>query len=621
MKPFKTFMPIAVLLAFTCNLPESCYYCGPLVPPGQIANGDVAFEVKESSGSLPISPLIYGTNRRQDNPGVFPFRRIGGEGWSAYNWERNTREIRGHNNKFDYPASESPASDRGAAVRFRAEAPLSRGEKVLITVPLLPYVAIDDAGPVSVDAMGRPIAATPEVLSTHYEPSSATGGTSDGALEDQKVFQNEFVNWIKTEFSQYVDGDNGSLYFSLDNEPDLWGSTHKPLHPNPPTYSSVTDKHIEYARMIKSQAGKALVFGPAVANWYGINNLNLGRSPGTDYSTLGTFSSYYLKAMATASSSEPRPLLDVLDFHWYPEDTVRVDADRNGTEETFYQIDQDDPTAADIPNATYRASVIKRIRAKRMQAPRALWDATYRGNSRIEVDQIPGQPIMILPRLNSDITKYFSGRKLAVTEYYFGGRHDMSGAVAQADALGAFVRHRVFAASLWESAENGPDPIQPYIYAAFAMYRDFDGNGGHFGPAFVNASSSSNLDSASIHASNGLPDHSIVAVALNRGFGDDVATLKIRSCMCYDNFSIFRLMPGPPPGPVAANNLIREEKLNALRFTLPGQSVLTIVAHRKDPTLGDFFQPCGWALPGWSNRPGIRLTPLPVVDANQPDPW
>jgi hypothetical protein len=229
-----------------------------------------------------------------------------------------------------------------------------------------------------------------------------------------------------------------------------------------------------------------------------------------------------------------------------------------------------------------------------------LWDPSYNEDSWITQKTLPtgDKPIRLLPRLKALVAAHYPGTKLAVTEYYYGGRKDITGAIAQADALGIFGREGVFAATLWEGgllrkldpADPGYDPgAYEYIDAAFDMYRNFNGSNsssGQFGPNSVPASTSNSVSSA-IYASNGASER-IVAVALNRDANDKVATLKIRSCSCYPSYAIYRLSQGTPH-PQAANGLILEAKMNALRFTLPARSVVTIVANRKTPGIGNMF--------------------------------
>ena len=84
--------------------------------------------------------------------------------------------------------------------------------------------------------------------------------------------------------------------------------------------------------------------------------------------------------------------------------------------------------------------------AARLQAPRSLWDATYKEHSWITEDWLNG-PVNLLPSLKTRIAHAYPGTKLAFTEYNYGAGHHISGGIAQADVLGIFGRDGVFAAT------------------------------------------------------------------------------------------------------------------------------------------------------------------------------
>ena len=56
---------------------------------------------------------------------------------------------------------------------------------------------------------------------------------------------------------------------------------------------------------------------------------------------------------------------------------------------------------------------------------------------------------MIIPRLRDKLDEHYPGTKLAFMEYSFGGGDDITGAIAEADALGIFAREGVYAAGLF----------------------------------------------------------------------------------------------------------------------------------------------------------------------------
>ena len=121
--------------------------------------------------------------------------------------------------------------------------------------------------------------------------------------------------------------------------------------------------------------------------------------------------------------------------------------------------------------------------------------------------------------MQAKIDAKYPGTKLAITEYNFRGGQHISGAIAQADALGVFGRYGLFAASRWQQ-----DPEEPFAEAAFKMYRGFDGAGANFGDVSM-AATSSDVSSVAVYASQDStsPGRAVV-VAINRsGAFQDVA--------------------------------------------------------------------------------------------------
>ncbi|MBO0686189.1 MAG: endoglucanase, partial [Candidatus Dormibacteraeota bacterium] len=117
-------------------------------------------------------------------------------------------------------------------------------------------------------------------------------------------------------------------------------------------------------------------------------------------------------------------------------------------------------------------------RALRIRSTRSLWDPSYIDESWI------GQAVDLIPRLKGWIAAGYPGTKLAITEYNFGGEQDASGAVALAEALGAFGRLGVDLATYW----TYPPPDSP-AGAAFRLFRDYDGKGANFGDTSLPVSS------------------------------------------------------------------------------------------------------------------------------------
>ena len=150
--------------------------------------------------------------------------------------------------------------------------------------------------------------------------------------------------------------------------------------------------------------------------------------------------------MKAAEAAAGHRLVDYLDLHWYPE------AQGGGVRIT------DDGTVA------------RRV-AARVQAPRSLWDTTYKETSWI-VDDVLGEPIHLISRIGDEIAAHYPGTGLAITEWNYGGGQDISGRGRRGRRAGHLRPRRRGHGSYW--ALNGDES---FANAAFRAYRDYDGNG------------------------------------------------------------------------------------------------------------------------------------------------
>ena len=367
------------------------------------------------------------------------------------------------------------------------------------------YVAADKAG-------GGDVNRTPNYLKTRFLPSlprKKARFTFPPDLHDGRVFQDEFVWWLERTFPEARSDPRRTIFYALDNEPDLWSSTHARIHPQKASYEEVVRLGIEYAAAIKAVAPKALVFGPVNYGWQGYVKLqDAPDAQGRD------FLDFYLQQMRLAQQKARQRLLDVLDVHWYPE--------AQGGE---VRICEDDARPE--------------VAAARVQAPRSLWDANYTEKSWITQWSTRG-PIRLLSRLREKIEKNYPGTRLAITEYYYGGGADISGALAQADVLGIFGREGVFAAALWHTGRTD----DRFIYAAFAMYRDYDGKGGNFGETGL-AARSSDVERTSVYASLNT-QHRMVLVAINKSDRAIPVQIRLGNCPKITRAAVFRLTQAAP---------------------------------------------------------------------------
>ncbi|MCY2990499.1 MAG: glycoside hydrolase family 44 protein [Planctomycetota bacterium] len=494
----------------------------------------VAFEI-DGALQWPISPCIYGTNQPdwQGRGRNLTLTRWGGNRITAYNWETNASNAGSdwqHQNDAYLSRHETP----GEPVRQLVAAAHAARAAVIVSVPIIGYVAADKNG-------GGDVNQTPDYLRQRFHvslPRKNRPFAFPPDLNDGKVFQDEFVAWLEHAFPQARKDVRRTIFYCLDNEPDLWSHTHARIHPEQVRYEELVQRTIEYATAIKAVVPRALVFGPASYGWQGYRTLQ--DAPDAQSRD---FLEFYLEQLRQAEQTAGCRLLDVLDLHWYPEA-------RGGD----VRIAEDDARPE--------------VAAARIQAPRSLWDPGYTEQSWI-TQHVLHEPIRLLPRIREKIDRFYPGTRLAITEYYYGGGGDISGALAQADVLGIFGRERVAAAALWQMGQTD----HRFIYAAFAMFRNYDGRDGSFGSVGLSARTS-DAERTSVYASLDARQQ-VVLVAINKSAAAITAEIRIQNCPPVSQAAVYQLTQAEP-GPVARDKL-RVESSGRLRYVFPARSVSTLV--------------------------------------------
>src|SRR5690606_34161655 len=234
------------------------------------------------------------------------------------------------------------------------------------------------------------------------------------------------------------------------------------------------------------------------------------------------------------------------DVHWYPE------AQGGGVRITGEE------TSAAVVEA-------------RKQAPRSLWDPTYTEESWI-TQWSTGGPITLLPRLQNKIDTHYPGTRLAITEYSYGGGAHISGAIAQADVLGIFGRHGVFAATMWRLHED-----QQFIYGAFDMFRNYDGNNGSFGDTSIRAATS-DIDTTSVYASvDSNEANRMVIVCINKADEPQTASIEISHPEALTTAQVYTLTSTSSTPQRQSDIAVAS---NAFSYTMPANSVTTLVLSR-----------------------------------------
>jgi hypothetical protein len=507
---------------------------GCLFTPGNPGTADVTLTIDTSQANRPISPLIYGMNfpsAAQLAATKATLVRLGGNRWTAYNWETNASNA-GSDYCYENDNYLSSSTTPGAAIKPSLTQAKAAGATALVTIPIVDYVAGDEAAQCNIQN-------TPNYLALHFDQNLPTKGSAFSltpSTTDGKVYQDEFVNWLK----QAVPGT--PIMVQLDNEPDLWSSTHAEVHPTAVTYAELVQRDATYAKAVKAVWPSVKVIGPVNYGWEGFTNLQNASDAAAD----GNFVDWYLTQMKAASTTAGERLVDDLDVHWYPEATgggVRITNDASGD------------GAAEI--------------AAREQAPRSLWDPTYTENSWITNDVLHG-PIDLLPGLQSKIAADYPGTGLAVSEWDYGGGNEISGAVADADVLGIFGQQGVTVAAYWPLFAN-----ETFSSAAFEAFRNYDGNGGAFGDTSVRATSS-DTSTATVYASMNAANHNqVVVVAINKATTAKTAAIELSAESVFRSAKVFTITSAKA-APVAGAGLTTSAQ-NAYLYTMPPQSISVIV--------------------------------------------
>jgi len=535
--------------------------------PASVA-ADVTITINPAN-SKPISPYIYGTNFYSGNTSPqpkFTFDRDGGNRWTAYNWINN-----GSNAGSDYFYENDNylcngscnASIPAEAVRLFIAGDQTAGLASIVTLQMQGYVSVDTTTvqvpmPFPNLKYFRPVVDKKSTASV--APFTVT---PPAASTDNNVYMDEFAWALDQKFlSQNIFGTGAAqpTFISLDNEPDLWSSTHAEVQgsTNVSTSAFIT-KTVNLSTALKdlsknsqSPAGhfsNVLVFGPVnygfngVYSWQG--DPTLSPTPnGADW-----FADKYLAGIKAASTTYGAPLVDVYDFHWYSEAT-------DGTTR--------------VTNMTSSSLTDPQIQAI-VQSPRSLWDTTFKENSWI-TNSVLGGPIYILGRLQAKIVAANPGMKISISEYENGGFNHIAGTIAQADNLGIFGSEGVFAANFWP-----PGGAYSYTLAGFRAYRDYDGAGSDFGDTSLQ-STSSDVASVVVYASTDTKTPGrTVFVAINRSNAQKVTAINGQSLS--GTAHLYQMTAATASGqavvqPVSMGTMAVSG--SSLTITLPAYSVTTV---------------------------------------------
>jgi hypothetical protein len=204
-----------------------------------------------------------------------------------------------------------------------------------------------------------------------------------------------------------------------------------------------------------------------------------------------------------------------------------------------------------------------------LSVTRSLWDASYVETSWITGCCTGGTGIRLLPRMKDKIAAHYPNTKLAITEYNYGGANHISGAIAQADALGIFGREGLYAATLWPLESNNS-----FIAGGFEIFRNFDGANGSFGDTSIRANNT-DIANTSVYASVDAGSGSrMVVVVINKAGAPKTAAIAITHTGQFQTARVYQLTSANSQPQRQADVSVTG---NAIQYTMPANSVTTLV--------------------------------------------
>lgn len=519
---------------------------GPL-PPAVLA-------VNAARNRHPIAPEVYGLafpGRDQLSAARSPLSRSGGNAETRYNWQLNA-----HNRGADFyfeSLSDGSALPGQATDAFIASTRES-GAAPMVTVPMIGWAA--KLGPnrgklasFSIKKYG------PQTGNdAAYFADAGNGIKSDGPPV-QYVINNDpndanlpadssfWGGWVDHLIQKWGTSAVGGLrYYLLDNEPSLWHSSHRDVHPVGAKLEEIRDRTLEYATMIKSRDPGAVLFAPEEWGWSGY----LYSGYDQQYGAAHNYSSYpdraahgnqeaipwLLDQWREADAKSGRRSIDVLSVHFYPQ------------------------------GGEFSDDVSASMQRRRNRSTRALWDPQYVDETWINTQ------VRLIPRLKEWVAAHYPGTRIALTEYNWGAEKHISGAIAQADILGILGREGIEFATRWTTpASDTP------AFNAFRLFRNYDGQGSAFGDVSVEATAA-DPDTATVFAAQRSSDQALTVIALNKEPGTDrTVRLTIAGQEISGSAEVWRLD--------AANRITRLANAaltnSVWEGMLPGQSITLFV--------------------------------------------
>jgi hypothetical protein len=478
---------------------------------------DVNVTVNGAADVHAISPYIYGvafggTSYLKNND--LTLDRWGGNAITRYNWRLGSASNTASDWYFENTNNGNACTSPGCAVDQTVQADRAAGVASLITVPTIGWVAKN----ASLDTCGFKVSKYGAQQQTDpYRPNCGNGikpnGTpitgNDPHDTSVKSTPSDIKAWIQHLVGKFGTAAHGGVrFYAMDNEPELWNSTHRDVHPQPLTYQGLYNEFESYATVVKQVDPSAMIDGPIPWGWsaYFDSSYDYAHNTTSDRVAHGNLPilPWFLKTVRAHDVKTGHRTLNVLDVHYYPQ------------ESNVFGNDNDPATDA-----------------LRLRATRSLWDPTYADESWIN------DKVDLIPRMQRWIKQYYPGTKFGISEWNFGDEEAMNGALAVADVLGVLGRDNVYLASYW----THPGATAPATQA-FDMFRNYDGKDGTFGNRSIEANSNSPSHLMAFAATRTLDKKLTIMLVNQQPTAEEVASLSLKSVSVGSMAQVFELGPG-----------------------------------------------------------------------------
>lgn len=471
-----------------------------------VADGQTTITINAQTNRHAINPNIYGVSNATEQQMLdlrTPIERYGGNNASRYNWLLNA-DNRGSDWYFESIGdSSSVAGERSDAFIQTAK---QSGAQPMVTIPMLPYIATLGSNRAylwsfSVHKYGK------QTGTDSYYPDAGNGiSTSPGnpyitgnnPLDaNVKSSASTQLSWIQHMISKWGKASSGGLnYYIMDNEPSIWHSTHRDVHPAGETLSEIYNDYVAYAGNVRTEDPGALIVGPEEWGWTGYfysgEDQQYGAAHGwsgpfPDRSAHGNMDSvpWFLQQLNSYQKSTGKQLLNVLSLHYYPQ------------------------------QGEYSTNDTAAMQVIRNRSTRSLWDPNYTDTSWID------SKVQLIPRMKNWVSTYYPGLQTGITEYNWGDDANLNGATTQADILGIFGQQGLDMACRWGTPATGTP-----TYLAMKMFRNYDGLNSEFGETSVTCTAP-NPDNVSAFAAQRTSDGALTVMVINKTTTNQSVTLNI----------------------------------------------------------------------------------------------